>query len=55
MGGGVERAGISSPPPQAASPASAPGELEDLKKRSGDLKDQLDRITERLSKLEAKK
>jgi len=47
--------GVSSPPPQAALPVSIPGELEDLKKISGELKDQLDRITERLAKLEVKK
>jgi hypothetical protein len=55
MGGGVEKAGVSALTPQALSPVSTPSELEDLKKKSGELKDQLDRITERLSKLEAKK
>ena len=54
MGGG-EEGRVSSPPPQAASAASTPGELEDLKKKSAELKDQLDRITERLAKLETKK
>jgi ubiquinone biosynthesis protein UbiJ len=49
------RRGVSSPPPQAASPASTPSELEDLKKQSRELKEQLDRITERLAKLETKK
>jgi len=52
--GGVEKAGVSAPMPQALSPVSTPGNLEDLKKIE-DLKDQLDRITERLAKLEAKK
>jgi len=55
MGRGVEKRGVSSPPPRAASPVSTPGELEDLKKQSVELKDQLDRITERLAKLETKK
>jgi hypothetical protein len=55
MGGEVEKARVSAPTPQAPSPVSTSGELEDLKKKSGELKDQLDRITERLSKLEAKK
>ena len=55
MGGGVEQAGVSAFTPQALSPVSTPGELEDFKKKSEDLKDQLDRITERLAKLEAKK
>jgi predicted Fe-Mo cluster-binding NifX family protein len=56
MGGrrGMGKSGVSSPPSQAASPASTPGELEDLKKKSGELKDQLDKVTERLAKLEAK-
>jgi len=52
---GMGRRGVSSPPPQAASPASTTSELEELKKKSGELKGQLDRITERLAKLEAKK
>jgi predicted Fe-Mo cluster-binding NifX family protein len=52
---GMGRRIVSSPPPQAASPASTPSELEDLKKKSGELKDQIERITERLAKLEAKK
>jgi predicted Fe-Mo cluster-binding NifX family protein len=52
---GMGRRGVSSPPPQAASPASTPSELEDLKKQSRELKEQLDRITERLAKLETKK
>ena len=52
---GMGARGVSSPPPQAALPVSIPGELEDLKKISGELKDQLDRITERLAKLEVKK
>jgi predicted Fe-Mo cluster-binding NifX family protein len=55
MGRGVGKGGVSSPPPQAGSPVSTPGELEDLKKKSAELKDQLDRITERLAKLETKK
>ena len=55
MEGGVEKAGVSAPTPRALSPVSTPSELEDLKKNSAELKDQLDRITERLSKLEAKK
>ena len=55
MGGGAEKAGVSAPTPQAISPVSSSGELEDLKKKSVELKDQLDRITERLSKLETKK
>jgi hypothetical protein len=52
---GTEAHRVSSPPPQTAFPVSTPGELEDLKKKSGELKDQLDSITERLAELEAKK
>jgi len=52
---GTGARGVSSPPPQAALPVSIPGEIEDLKKKSGELKEQLDRITERLAKLEVKK
>lgn len=52
---GMGRRGASSPPPQKASPASSLSELEGLKKQAGELKDRLDRITERLAKLEAKK
>jgi predicted Fe-Mo cluster-binding NifX family protein len=52
---GMGLRGVFSPPPQPSSPVSTPGELEDLKKNSGELKDQIERITERLSKLEAKK
>jgi predicted Fe-Mo cluster-binding NifX family protein len=53
--GGMGKSGVSPLPPQAVSPASPSGELEDLKKKSAELKDQLDRITERLAKLETKK
>jgi hypothetical protein len=52
--GGVEEVGVSAPIPQVLSPVSTPGNLDDLKKNE-DLKEQLDRITERLAKLEAKK
>ena len=52
---GMGAPGVLSPPPQAAFPVSIPGEIEDLKKKSEDLKDQLGRITERLAKLEVKK
>jgi predicted Fe-Mo cluster-binding NifX family protein len=52
---GMGRRGVPSPPPRAVSQASPSGELEDLKKQSGELKEQLDKITERLAKLEPKK
>ena len=52
---GMGRRGAPSPPPQAVPQASTSGELEDLKKKSSELKEQLDRVTERLAKLETKK
>jgi len=55
MEAGVEKAGVPASTPRALSPVPTPSELEDLKKNSAELKDQLDKITERLSKLEAKK
>jgi hypothetical protein len=55
MEAGVEKAGVPASTPRALFPVSTPSELEDLKKNSAELKDQLDKITERLSRLEAKK
>lgn len=52
---GMGRRGAPSPPSQAAPQALPSGELEDLKKKSSELKGQLDRVTERLAKLETKK
>jgi hypothetical protein len=51
MRGKVEKAGVSTPTPQTLSPDG----LLDLKKNSRNLQDQLNRIAERLSELEAKK
>lgn len=53
---GTGRGGaFSTPPPRETAEVSPSGELEDLKKISAEMKDQLGRLAERLAKLEERK